>query len=130
MRLSRKSFDRLVEEAIASLPPQFAQWIEDVPVIVEDIPSVADRTPRLEGEPLGLFVGASLGEPPGSMPARIMLYRKPLMEACNTYGQLAKEIRKTLVHELGHYTGMDEDDLERHGFGAMEAHDIEWDAED
>jgi predicted Zn-dependent protease with MMP-like domain len=49
-----------------------------------------------------------------------MLYRIPLVQACATRAQLADEIRKTLLHELGHHAGMDEDELERHGMGDMD----------
>ena len=60
-----------------------------------------------------------------------MIYREPLMEACRTREQLAEEIRKTLWHELGHYAGLDEADLERLGYGALEDGDeIEWDEEE
>ena len=124
------SFDRLVEAAIASLPPQYARWIEEVPVIVEDRPSASDHPHDAEGDPLGLFVGPSLADDPAGLPARIMLYREPLMAACSTREQLAGELRKTLMHELGHYTGMDEGDLERHGMGDMEDDDIEWNVEE
>lgn len=131
MHLSRASFDRLVEEAIASLPPEFARWLDDVPVIVEDRPAAADRAPGEDADPLGLFVGPGLGEESAGLPPRIMLYRRPLLEACASRAQLAREIRKTLIHELGHYAGMDEDDLERHGFGAMESDDsIDWEIEE
>jgi len=64
------------------------------------------------------------------MPARVMLYRIPLMNACQTREQLEEEIRRTLLHELGHHAGMDEDDLDRHGVGDMEEeNDVEWDVE-
>jgi predicted Zn-dependent protease with MMP-like domain len=138
MTLSRRSFDLLVEQAIASLPPHYAQWLDEVSVIVEDHPSPADLqaldTPDGEdGEPLGQYHGGTIHDdsPLGSLPPRVMLYRVPLMEACATRQQLAEEIRKTLLHELGHHAGLDEDDLDQHGFGPMEGDDeIDWDVED
>ena len=51
----------------------------------------------------------------GELPPRVMIYREPLMEACNTREELAEEIRKTLFHELGHFAGMEEADLEKFG---------------
>ena len=117
MRLSRKAFDRLVEQAIAALPEQFASWIEEVPVIVEDRPGQADRPGHLGNdageepeEVVGLYVGRPMGEhrESGELPPRVMLYREPLMDACATREELAEEIRKTLFHELGHFAGMDE----------------------
>jgi len=136
--VSRKTFDQLVEAAIAELPGDYARWLDEVPIIVEDHPSAADlrgiQEPG-EAEPLGLYVGGSMEEDAasGMLPARVMLYRIPLMEACATREQLAEEIRKTLLHELGHHTGMDEDDLERHGYGGLDEEDeedIEWDLDD
>ena len=60
MRISRKAFDRMVEAAIESLPEEFAAWLEEVPVIVEDRPGKGDRGVVTEdGPPLGLYVGAS-----------------------------------------------------------------------
>jgi predicted Zn-dependent protease with MMP-like domain len=135
MHVTRKAFDRMVESAIASLPEAYAQWLEEVPVIVEDRPSAADlrRLDREEdeGEPLGMYIGNKLeeGEVAGELPARVMLYRVPLMEACASQEQLAEEIRRTLLHELGHHAGMDEEDLDRHGMGDMEEDEMDWDVE-
>lgn len=131
LHFSRNAFDKLVEAAIDSLPPAYARWLEEVPVIVEDRPSKRDlQGLGNEEEPLGLYVGDSIdaNETSGALPARVMLYRLPLMEACESRQQLAEEIRKTLLHELGHHAGMDESDLDGHGMGDMEdPDDIEWD---
>lgn len=142
MRVKRAEFDRMVEEAIAELPGEFARWLEEVPVIVEDRVGEADlggAEGKVEGEeeggevPLGMYAGPTLAERGvegvGGLPGRVMIYREPLMEACTTREQLAEEIRKTLWHELGHYAGLDEEDLERLGYGAMEE-EIEWDVDD
>jgi predicted Zn-dependent protease with MMP-like domain len=123
IRISRKAFDRLVEEAIASLPEEYAQWIDEVPVIVEDQPGKTDQgVVDDEGGPVGMFVGPALGDEraSGDLPPRVMIYRQPLMEACATQEELAEEIRKTLLHELGHYAGLDEVDLDRLGYGDLE----------
>jgi len=60
------------------------------------------------------------------------LYREPLMAACDTPEQLEEEIRRTLLHELGHHAGLDEEALDRLGFGALDEdeEDIEWDVDD
>ena len=132
LHLSRNAFDQLVDDAIAALPPEYARWLDEVPVIVEDRPSAADLRGMEDPqeEPLGMYIGQSMeeGDISGALPPRVMLYRIPLMEACQTRAQLTEEIRKTLLHELGHHTGMDEDDLESHGMGDMED-DIEWDVD-
>jgi predicted Zn-dependent protease with MMP-like domain len=128
MRISRKAFDKLVEAAIDSLPEQFVPWLEQVPIIVEDRPSARDRG-AAGSDPLGLYVGHPIHElrESGELPARIMIYREQLMEACSTHEQLAAEIRKTVIHELGHHAGMDEEELEKRGFGNMEGDSIDWD---
>jgi predicted Zn-dependent protease with MMP-like domain len=136
MRIPRETFDHLVEAAIASLPQEYARWLDEVPVIVEDRPTAADLKGLPgpeddEGDPVGMYIGraGSLGE----LPPRVMLYREPLMEACDTEEQLAQEIRRTLLHEFGHHVGLAEDDLDRLGFGALDEDqnedDIEWDVD-
>ena len=134
MRISRETFDRLVEAAIASLPHEYAQWLDEVPIIVEDRPTPADLKGLPdpeddEGDPVGLYIGRAAGL--GELPPRVMLYREPLMDACDTEAQIAQEIRRTLLHELGHHAGLDEDDLDRLGFGALDEDDadIEWDVD-
>ena len=130
MRISRKKFDRLVEKAIATLPEEFARWIDEVPIIVEDVPRGADRDQQ---DALGFYQGVSLLgrlENSGSLPPRIVLYRRHLMDACDTLADLAEEIRKTLLHELGHHAGMNEEDLERLGYGPLDDdEDIHWDVD-
>src|SRR5881394_383104 len=106
MQISRDEFDRLVEAAIAALPGEYAQWLEEVPVIVEDRPSAADlkglpEAAEDEGDPVGMYFGGGSGV--GELPPRVMLYREPLMAACETAEQLEEEIRRTLLHELGHH---------------------------
>lgn len=132
MNLSRKTFDQLVEEAIASLPEEYAQWLDEVAVIVEDHPGKADRDLIDQGgAPLGAYDGTSrLESEDFTPPPRIMIYREPLLECCQTREELAKEIRKTLVHELGHHAGMEEEEIENHGYGPIEEDDIEWDVEE
>jgi predicted Zn-dependent protease with MMP-like domain len=126
VELSRKAFDRLVERAIAELPPAYARWIDEVPIIVEDEPGEKD-------EVVGLYHGRAMTErsveESGRLPSQIFLYRRPLMEACTTTAALAEEIRKTLLHELGHHAGLGEEDLDRVGYGPVEE-DIDFDVDD
>ena len=124
MRMSRKVFDGLVERAIADLPERFALWLDEVAVIVEDEPSPALRRTLgvdEEGDLLGSYHGVALTRRSVGddlqMPDQIMLFRRPLMKMCKSEEELADEIRITLLHELGHYAGLDEDDLEDLGYG-------------
>lgn len=130
MRLSRKEFDRLVERAIAALPRSVARWIDEVPIIVEDAPARSDRE-----ETLGLYEGQPLSqrsiEDSGRLPSRIFIYRQTLLAACVNEKELAEEIRKTLLHELGHHAGMNEEELERLGYGDLEdPADIDFDIDE
>jgi predicted Zn-dependent protease with MMP-like domain len=130
MRISRKKFDSLVERAIAMLPEEFARWIDEVPIIVEDAPRPLNRD---EEDALGLYQGGSLLErleDSGQLPPRILLFRRPLMDNCDTLPALAEEIRKTLLHELGHHAGMNEEDLEHLGYGPPENDHIEWNVDE
>ena len=129
MHISRNSFDRLVEQAIAALPPQYAQWLDQLPIIVEDHP------PKSHPNTLGLYQGIPLPDQEqnsGHLPSRILLFRQPLMQACHSQPQLAEEIRKTLLHELGHHTGMNEVQLDHLGYGPLEdpEDEIQWDLDD
>jgi predicted Zn-dependent protease with MMP-like domain len=144
LNLTRKAFDRIVEAAIASLPEEFAEWIDEVPIIVEDRPGKADVEGLKGGEPadraadedlapLGLYVGEGMheGRRSGDLPPRIMIYREPLLASCSSREQLEDEIRKTLLHELGHHAGMDEDQLDALGYGPMEGEEeIDFDVDD
>lgn len=120
-RLTRDAFDRLVDRARQALPADFARHLDSIGLLVEDLPSMAlltEEEPPLPPELLGLFSGVPLGEPvaSGTLPPRIYLFRRNLERQCTDGEQLTEQIRVTLFHELGHYLGMDEDELERAGY--------------
>lgn len=124
MHVTRQQFDSLLEKAIAELPPAFGKWLDEVPVIVEDFPSrkmLADFGMDEDGELLGSFHGVAFThrsvEQDGQLPDAIYLFRNPLMEECADEAELAEEIRITLLHEIGHLAGFDEDELEEKGYG-------------
>ena len=128
--LTDAEFHALVESAIGRLPAEYRQTIADeVPVRVESRPSrrLLREMGMAEDELLlGLFegpnreelaaqlVGAGGGE--GIVPARITLFKQDLEDACSSRDEMAEEVRVTLFHELGHYFGLDEDDLDHLGF--------------
>lgn len=117
MQLKRAEFDTLVQAQMARLPAPFAAWLERVPVIIEEYPNPADVGD--DDEVLGLFMGTALDDPEGSdlaQPPAIYLYRQPLLDSCADRAELEAEIFITLCHELGHYAGMDEDDLKQLGY--------------
>jgi len=123
----RRIFDALLEAEIDRLPDALRELLEETPVVVEDRPSrddLAELEPDGEpgGDVLGLHHGVPLTErsveAPHRMPDRIMLYREPLWRmAGGQRDRLVEQIHITLLHEIGHHFGLDEDDLERAGYG-------------
>ena len=120
LRMGREDFERAVEEALDMIPEELGDLIENVVVVVEDEPSEEDlRAAGLDAEEetlFGIYHGVSLPERgPGSfggaLPDRIVIYRLPLLEYCESRRELLREIRDTVVHEVGHYFGLDEEDL-------------------
>ena len=107
------SFDEHVRAALDSLPPQIARALDNVAVVVED-ENPAD--PDL----FGLYHGIPLPERgdryAGALPDRISIYRLPLEESFPDPRELEEEIRITVLHELAHYFGIDEDRLAELGY--------------
>ena len=107
------SFDEIVAAALDELPTELATGLRNVAVVIED---------RNHEEPdlYGLFEGIPLtegGPGPGDLPNRIAIYRGPLEEDFDDPAELQDEIRTTVLHELGHYFGLDEDRLAELGYG-------------
>ena len=98
------TFDDHVRRSLDALPPELAQKLENVAVVVED-------ENREDPDLLGLF------EEDEYMPAKITIYRLPLEESFPDPDELEREIRITVLHELAHYFGIDEDRLEQLGYG-------------
>ena len=126
IRMSRREFVRLVRQAYEDVPTKVRQALANVDISVEEMPDpgifeegdrdVADGNDSL----FGLYVGVPLPERQGGEPDlsdRIVIYRQPILQSCNNLADARKEIRITLLHEVGHYLGMDEDDLHRLGYG-------------
>src|SRR5262245_62867638 len=100
----RDSFERHVQRALDALPPHIARALENVAVVVEEEdPSDPD-----------LF---GLWEADEYMPDKITIFRRPLVESFTNPDELEREIRVTVLHELGHYFGLDEDQIEKLGYG-------------
>ncbi len=101
--MGRRSFEQHVRRALDSLPPEIARGLENVAVVVEE------ENPD-DPDLLGLF------EEEPYLPARVVVYRRPLVESFPDPDELEHEIRVTVLHELGHYFGLDEDRLEELGY--------------
>ena len=109
--MDRARFEELVEQALAALPEVFRQKLTNVAVIVEDYPPHETDNKTLL---LGLFHGVPRTEKSvffTTPPDQIFLYQRNIEAVCSTDEQIRREIRRTLLHELGHYFGMNEDEL-------------------
>lgn len=118
-RLSEAEFRSEMQAAAAVLPETFRARLDEVATSLEPVPPLDVLTaeePYLEPEVLGLFVGVSLAErshlDPGSLPPRIYLFQRNLERFSAGADDLREQIAITLYHELGHYLGLDEDELD------------------
>lgn len=117
--MTRDAFRRLVAEAIDSIPARFATHIRNVAIVIEDAPS-QDLLEEMEMRPpdtlLGLYQGTPLPERHwdhgNDLPDRILLFQAPIEdEAEEMDGDVVGVIGETLIHELGHYFGLSEDEI-------------------
>jgi predicted Zn-dependent protease with MMP-like domain len=115
--MKREHFVKVVEKALDSLPQEFRSRIRNVAVLVEDVPP-NQRSPR-PGQPRRLLLGVFHGVPTTKKstfdlptgPDHIVLYQKNIEAVCSSEAEVREQIRLTVIHELGHYFGMDEDQL-------------------
>jgi predicted Zn-dependent protease with MMP-like domain len=117
--MSPEAFAQLVEQAIADLPPQYAKLMETIAVVIEDEPPAEVlRDLELGGEDdlLGLYQGQSLADDSffktgGGQPAQISIYRRPILRQCESPEDVVREVYDTVVHELGHHVGLDDEEM-------------------
>ncbi|MBE0602956.1 MAG: metallopeptidase family protein [Deltaproteobacteria bacterium] len=121
--MGKSGFDRALRGALSELPPVFRDALANVAVVVEDWPPdwLLDELGIPHDDTLyGYYHGVPLPErsfqDSGNLPDTISIYRGPLLEDFPNPGELSREIRITLLHEIGHYFGMDEEELERLGY--------------
>jgi predicted Zn-dependent protease with MMP-like domain len=101
--LPRDRFEELVADALDAIPPALAKLVDNVVVLVED--EAPDDTERSD-----YGIGFT-------MPDRIVIYRRPICAMCETEDELVEEVSITVVHELAHHFGIDDDELDRLGWG-------------
>ncbi|MCA1583762.1 MAG: metallopeptidase family protein [Acidobacteria bacterium] len=117
--MTRQAFRALVEEAIDTIPPRFARQVRNVAVVIEDEPSAATLADVGLEPPdtlLGLYHGTPLPERGwgygNALPDRITLYQRPIEDECEGDDEeIIVAIGETLIHELGHYFGLSEDEI-------------------
>ena len=115
--MKREHFAKVVEEALDSLPAEFRRRIRNVAILVEDMPP--NQPSPQSGQPRQLLLGLFHGVPTTKKsvfdlptgPDHIVLYQKNIEAVCSNETEVREQIRLTVIHELGHYFGMDENQL-------------------
>jgi predicted Zn-dependent protease with MMP-like domain len=122
VELTAAEFDRAIHDALGELPPEIRTRLEELTISVKPIPDLRDLREHEGDHPLspaslGLFRGASLRHRTGSgeLPPAIFLFQKNLERFAEDRDDLVEQIRITVLHEVGHYLGFDEDDLHDRG---------------
>jgi predicted Zn-dependent protease with MMP-like domain len=117
--MTGEHFRRLVAEAVDTIPARFRKHLRNIAIVVEDEPSPA-LLAEMEIEPpdtlFGLYQGTPLTERHwdhgNALPDRISIYQFPIEDACDTEEDVVTEIGETLIHEVGHYFGLSEEELQ------------------
>ena len=116
--MDQARFEELVDEALEGLPPEFTERLDNITLIVADkatpeqLAKVSVRDPN---NLLGLYEGIPLTDRPrayaGALPDRISIFRLPIQAMSRTDDEIKSQVRNTVMHELGHYFGMSEEQL-------------------
>lgn len=116
-RISEAEFSKTVEDAVASLPSEFVAALENVAIVVEEEPAEEDldAAEEDESELLGIFRGVPATEQfhfdVPMLPPVIALFRGPILRVCESREEALEEIRLTLIHEIGHLLGLEDNEM-------------------
>ncbi|OWV09121.1 metallopeptidase family protein [Micromonospora sp. HM134] len=112
--MSRERFEELVGEALDEVPEELLRLMSNVVILVEDDPPPGEDL-------LGLYEGHALTERgwnySGVLPDRIFIYRRPILRICTTEDDVVDEVAVTVVHEIAHHFGIDDERLHALGWG-------------
>ncbi|MCI0687897.1 MAG: metallopeptidase family protein [Sporichthyaceae bacterium] len=115
VEMGRERFDELVAEALDEVPAELLVLMDNVVVLVEDDPDGDDRNL------LGLYEGYALTDRgwnyAGVLPDRITIYRNPTLRMCDSDEDVVEEVATTVVHEIAHHFGIDDERLHELGWG-------------
>lgn len=116
IEIDRDHFEQLVAYAMETIPAQLSKEIQNVAILIEDNPP--DDQPNL----LGLYRGIPLTQKQpsswgGALPDTITIYRNSILRICSSYEDVVRQVRVTVVHEVGHYFGLTESRLHELGYG-------------
>lgn len=113
VQVSNEEFDACVDAALDSIPDQLVNLIDNCVVLVEDVPPPGEDV-------FGFYDGIPLTERGwdygGVLPDRILIFRKPHLEECHSVEELVEEIHITVVHEIAHHFGIDDERLHELGY--------------
>ena len=112
VQLSEDEFGQLVEEALDSIPPQLGRMMRNVAVVVED----HGGSPNLLGLYQGVPLTARTTSYAGVLPDRITIFRLPILARCRTREDVVRQVQVTVVHEVAHHFGIDDDRLTELGW--------------
>ncbi|HEU5416065.1 MAG TPA: metallopeptidase family protein [Streptosporangiaceae bacterium] len=105
-------FEEMVATALDGLPPELGEMMRNVAVVVQPEPGPPGLLGLYEGIPLT----ARSTNYAGALPDRITIYQQAISAICDTEGQVAEQVRRTVIHEVGHHFGIDDDRLEDLGW--------------
>jgi predicted Zn-dependent protease with MMP-like domain len=120
--MTTREFEKLVEDGLAMIPVELRSLIANVQIVIEEEPGPAllDELGVPEDETLfGLYTGTPLTERTleyAALPDRIIIYRRPLLEEFDEPDELRREVARTVIHEIAHHFGIDEDRLAELGW--------------
>ncbi|MGH7563834.1 MAG: metallopeptidase family protein [Gemmatimonadota bacterium] len=126
LRVSASRFERLVQRALNRLPPEFQDHLENVSVVIAEAPdrelleSMGYDPDDPDDTLFGLYEGVPLIERRHDdvlLPDQITIFRRPLLEWAESEEEIVDEVRITVLHEIGHFFGLDEDRLDELGYG-------------
>jgi predicted Zn-dependent protease with MMP-like domain/Flp pilus assembly protein TadD len=120
--IDAEAFDQAAEAALRNLPRSIRDYVANVPVIVQDYPEAElVENENVSPQILGIFIGVPRTEASVSQPEpdldRVILFKRNLERMCHDEAELIEQIQITVQHEIGHYLGLSEEDLERLGLG-------------
>jgi predicted Zn-dependent protease with MMP-like domain len=114
VEMSAARFEELVADALDAVPPEFAEAMDNVVVLVEDH---NDEAPGILGLYHGVALTSRTSDYGGVLPDRISIYRGPILAMCQTEDQVVEEVLITVVHEIAHHFGIDDARLHELGWG-------------
>ena len=119
--MSNEEFEKLVNIALESLPEEFKKKLENVSIVTSDWPSPAQMQVLKRSGGGGLLLGLYQGIPQtkrrsygigGPLPDKITIFKRPLLMVSRSYDDLIRNVRNTVIHEIGHHFGLSEEDIQ------------------